>query len=173
MFKAYAKYWRKATQLSGYSSRSDYWWVFLVNSLIFLIVRIVEGVVSVSATSQLLSKGSTLSKDQLTAKVQEMTQHPTGIMLVVSIIVVLISLAILLPNISLTSRRLRDAAFPTWIAFIFGAGELYSLAGGIFGALNFAFVGFILLAIELVTYILCIFPSKYRDEEDDDSRNYD
>ncbi|MGO2352977.1 MAG: DUF805 domain-containing protein, partial [Lactococcus cremoris] len=31
MIKAYIKYWKKAGDFKTYSSRSDYWWVFLAN----------------------------------------------------------------------------------------------------------------------------------------------
>ena len=98
MIEAYKKFWKGYVDFEGRSTRSDYWFVYLVNVLItfayFLLQAVFGGLVAVTESSFLA---------------------------VISLILLLIffayGIAACLPGIALTVRRLRDAGYH-W-AYIF------------------------------------------------------
>ena len=102
MIEAYKKFWKGYVDFEGRSTRSDYWFAYLVNVLItfayFLLQAVFGGLVAVTDSSFLA---------------------------VISLILLLIffaySIAAFLPSIALTVRRLRDAGY-NWpyifVAFI-------------------------------------------------------
>lgn len=110
-FKGYVKF-------SGRASRSEFWWAMLFTFLISLVVQIpfwiVWSIVMVRATS---SSGAGFDA----AAEQEMLGL-SGIMLLVIGVMVLLSLAIVLPTYAVMWRRLQDANFH-------GAFTLLSFAG--------------------------------------------
>ena len=105
MIEAYKKFWKGYVDFEGRSTRSDYWFVYLVNVLItfayFLLQAVFGGLVAVTESSFLA---------------------------VISLILLLIffayGIAAFLPTIALTVRRLRDAGynwpyiFVTFIPFV-------------------------------------------------------
>ena len=105
MIEAYKKFWKGYVDFEGRSTRSDYWFVYLVNVLItfayFLLQAVFGGLVAVTESSFLA---------------------------VISLILLLIffayGIAAFLPSIALTLRRLRDAGynwpyiFVTFIPFV-------------------------------------------------------
>ena len=105
MIEAYKKFWKGYVDFEGRSTRSDYWFVYLVNVLItfayFLLQAVFGGLVAVTESSFLA---------------------------VISLILLLIffayGVAAILPGIALTVRRLRDAGynwpyiFVTFIPFV-------------------------------------------------------
>ncbi|CCB94074.1 hypothetical protein SALIVB_1816 [Streptococcus salivarius CCHSS3] len=92
MIEAYKKFWKGYVDFEGRSTRSDYWFVYLVNVLItfayFLLQAVFGGLVAVTDSSFLA---------------------------VISLILLLIFFAYgivaCLPGIALTVRRLRDAGY--------------------------------------------------------------
>ena len=92
MIEAYRKFWKGYVGFEGRSTRSDYWFVYLVNVLItfayFLLQAVFGGLVAVTESSFLA---------------------------VISLILLLIffayGIAAFLPSIALTVRRLRDAGY--------------------------------------------------------------
>ena len=92
MIEAYKKFWKGYVDFKGRSTRSDYWFVYLVNVLItfayFLLQAVFGGLVAVTESSFLA---------------------------VISLILLLIffayGVAAVLPGIALTVRRLRDAGY--------------------------------------------------------------
>ena len=102
MIEAYKKFWKGYVDFEGRSTRSDYWFVYLVNVLItfayFLLQAVFGGLVAVTESSFLA---------------------------VISLILLLIffayGVAMVLPGIAITVRRLRDAGY-NWpyifVAFI-------------------------------------------------------
>ena len=102
MIEAYKKFWKGYVDFEGRSTRSDYWFVYLVNVLITFAYYLLDAVFErmVSATG---------SMDVFT----------------ISVILLLIffayGIAACLPGIALTVRRLRDAGY-NWpyifVAFI-------------------------------------------------------
>jgi uncharacterized membrane protein YhaH (DUF805 family) len=173
MIKAYIKYWKKAGDFKSYSSRSDYWWVFLVNSIIFAIMNLLNFMLTIPKASKILSQSATLSQKEIIQQVADLYAQPTGGALVIVIITALIGLAVLVPNISLTARRLRDARFPWWIALIFAIVAIYGLLTMFIHQGFLAKIDYIFGFINFIIYILCLFPAKYRVDEEDDSRIYE
>lgn len=92
MIEAYKKFWKGYVDFEGRSTRSDYWFVYLVNVLItfayFLLQAVFGGLVAVTESSFLA---------------------------VISLILLLIffayGIAAFLPSIAITVRRLRDAGY--------------------------------------------------------------
>ena len=102
MIEAYKKFWKGYVDFEGRSTRSDYWFVYLVNVLItfaYFLLQAVFGGLAAATDSSFLA--------------------------VISLILLLIffayGIAACLPGIALTVRRLRDAGY-NWpyifVAFI-------------------------------------------------------
>lgn len=108
MIEAYKKFWKGYVDFEGHSTVSDYWWVALWHTIVifgFLIVMIVFG--GVAAASENTSG--------------------LGFILLFYIIMLLYGLAVLIPNLALMVRRIRDAGHP-WVYIFFG---LIPFAGSI------------------------------------------
>ena len=92
MIEAYKKFWKGYVDFEGRSTRSDYWFVYLVNVLItfaYFLLQAVFGGLAAATDSSFLA--------------------------VISLILLLIffayGIAAFLPSIALTVRRLRDAGY--------------------------------------------------------------
>lgn len=48
MLKAYGKFWKNYVNFKGKASQADYWWVFLVHTILWIIVAIIFAIVFVS-----------------------------------------------------------------------------------------------------------------------------
>ena len=97
MFKAYGAFWRRGfTEWAGTASRSEYWWNVLMNALIGLAASLVYSFFGALG----LAAGS------------------VGVVIFGGIVVfvplVIYCLAVLVPWISLTVRRLHDAGLSSW-----------------------------------------------------------
>ena len=104
MINAYKNFFKNYAEFTGRSTRSDYWWVWLGNfilSIPFWVIYIYT--VYLSAVMDSVSDSA--------------SEAAFMIFGLVAIIYVVFYLAILVPTIALTIRRLRDAGFH-W-AFIF------------------------------------------------------
>ena len=92
MIEAYKKFWKGYVDFEGRSTRSDYWFVYLVNVLItfayFLLQAVFGGLVAVTESSFL-----------------------AVISLVLLLIFFAYGIAAILPGIAVTVRRLRDAGY--------------------------------------------------------------
>ncbi|MFS9099425.1 DUF805 domain-containing protein [Streptococcus salivarius] len=98
MIEAYKKFWKGYVDFEGRSTRSDYWFVYLVNVLItfaYFLLQAVFGGLAAATDSSFLA--------------------------VISLIFFAYGIAACLPGIALTVRRLRDAGY-NWpyifVAFI-------------------------------------------------------
>lgn len=92
MIEAYKKFWKGYVDFEGRSTRSDYWFVYLVNVLItfaYFLLQAVFGGLAAATDSSFLA--------------------------VISLILLLIffayGIAAFLPGIAITVRRLRDAGY--------------------------------------------------------------
>ena len=105
--QAVQRFFKKYATFSGRASRSEYWWV----TLAFIILYGVFGGI-VGATGHLGSDG---------------VFHVEGFGLVIAIIWVLVSLAVIVPSIALTVRRLHDGNFSGWLYLLHLIPSLGSL----------------------------------------------
>lgn len=99
MIEAYKKFWKGYVDFEGRSTRSDYWFVYLVNVLItfaYFLLQAVFGGLAAATDSSFLA--------------------------VISLILLLIffayGIAACLPGIAVTVRRLRDAGYNWLYIFI-------------------------------------------------------
>ena len=92
MIEAYKKFWKGYVDFEGRSTRSDYWFAYLANMLTFAafyVLLFVFGVIAGSTGSDFL----------------------TVISVILSLIFFAYSVALCLPGIAVTVRRLRDAGY--------------------------------------------------------------
>ena len=113
MIRAYKKFWRNYTNFEGRTSRADYWWTFLVNSIIRALIMTVFFIcTTVAMYSKLAAKGISTSdlkfSEKFTSIANDLLENPTREMLALKIIGVIFSLLIMIPVTTLTARRLRD-----------------------------------------------------------------
>ena len=81
MINAYKTFWTKAFDFKGRSSRSEYWWAYLANFLIYILLAILSGITyAINETLGLLF----------------------------SLIYILYSFGQIIPSISINIRRVRD-----------------------------------------------------------------
>ena len=89
MIKAYKNFWTNYTNFNGRASVSDYWWVVLCNVIISIVLS-AFGFIVLLILHLLFDKYYVL------------------VLYIVSILLALYSLATIIPNISLSVRRLHD-----------------------------------------------------------------
>lgn len=116
--QAVSRFFRRATRFKGLSSRSEYWWPALCQFLIAVLFSVLLVAVG----------GSDGINDDT---------DPSAGTVVISLIAGIISLLLIVPNLSVTWRRLHDAGF---------AGPWY-------------FVQFIPVIGSVALLILCLLPS--------------
>ena len=112
MFAAYKKFWTHYADFSGRSSRSDYWWAFLCNMIIIVplfIIIWVSALGSIFSVAQDAAYGYEPDPSAFLAG--------AGFAVIFWFILLIYSLATLVPNMAIIVRRLRDAGYH-W-AFLF------------------------------------------------------
>ncbi|MDR2976517.1 MAG: DUF805 domain-containing protein [Streptococcaceae bacterium] len=115
MIKAYINFWKLALKSEGRSSRSDYWWAFLVNSIIRAVIIFIDFIIIFGEFAK------RITSDTTPADVQQITQevltHLPSSAMAVQIIGTVFSLLIMIPVTTLTARRLRDAGYSPALAY--------------------------------------------------------
>lgn len=103
-------FFARYTDFQGRSRRSEYWWVQLFNFLVMAVGMVLAGILgSIGASSD----------------------GPGPLAYLVFIVLVLYALAVLIPGIALTVRRLHDVNITGWIllaALILFIGSLVGIA---------------------------------------------
>ena len=96
MINAYKNFFKGYVDFAGRSTRSDYWWIWLGNMILYIPFFFAYGnaIANSRNESALIALGGT------------------------AIIYMFIGLALLLPGLALTVRRLRDAGFHWALIFI-------------------------------------------------------
>lgn len=110
--KAVARFFKKYATFSGRASRSEFWWWYLANS----IVAIVLG--ALYLVGALTSERETVSTAYSTSSV---ITSPSPLFVIAGILLGLWGLATIVPSLALGWRRLHDAnlAGPLWIIAVF------------------------------------------------------
>ena len=112
MFAAYKKFWTHYADFSSRSSRSDYWWAFLCHMIIIVplfIIIWVSALGSIFSVAQDAAYGYEPDPSAFLAG--------AGFAVIFWFILLIYSLATLVPNMAIIVRRLRDAGYH-W-AFLF------------------------------------------------------
>ena len=96
MINAYKNFFKGYVDFAGRSTRSDYWWIWLGNMILYIPFFFAYGnaIANSRNESALIALGGT------------------------AIIYMVIGLALLLPGLALTVRRLRDAGFHWALIFV-------------------------------------------------------
>lgn len=118
--QAVNRFFKKYATFTGRASRSEYWWVVLFLGLINIVFSIIFAVAGGSMT--MAADGS--------------VPTPSGAAIAVIVIWSLFALAVLVPGIAVTIRRLHDGNFSGWFYLL-------------------TFVG-----LSIVVFILTLFDSK-------------
>ena len=128
MIKAYIDFWKRAFDFRGRSTRPDYWWVYLINVIINTIL--VVGFVLIPLFSNVSNDPAILNDSSEIQKMILKYMSP----------VMIFGLIILIPQLSLQFRRLRDAGIhPAW--------GLLSCIGFVPILAFFSFIGSIVLIV--------------------------
>lgn len=99
---AVKRFFQKYSTFTGRASRSEYWWVTLAFSIVYLILGVLAGILG-AATSTVNAEGVT----------------EPGVALAVPLVIgFIIGLAAIVPGIAVTVRRLHDANFSGLLYFI-------------------------------------------------------
>ncbi len=134
--KSVKQFFAKYAKFAGRASRSEFWWsqlfVFLVMVVPYLMMTI--GFVASTAWAQQNPKVQSMGFDPATGKevfyeaAPGIVNAPTGGLMVAGfILVVVLGLAIVVPQLSLLWRRLHDANLPGPLAFV----GLVPMVGGL------------------------------------------
>ena len=144
MIKAYKQFWKNYFNFTGVSTRSEFWWVFLINSIIYAVFALAFGGVAVA-----------------TAFVTGHADKSFGIAALIGIAVcILYWIASVIPTISLYFRRYRDAGVTPWFLLI-----TYGVPAVLTGSNLYekhVLVQTLVLIISIIGFIILVMPSKDR-----------
>ena len=102
MIKAYIDFWKRAFDFRGRSTRPDYWWAYLVNVIIIIILTVFCVLIPFFSNVDLSDPANSTELQK--------------IIITYAWPLMLFSLIELIPQLSLQIRRLRDAGFhPAWV----------------------------------------------------------
>ncbi|MDR0200348.1 MAG: DUF805 domain-containing protein [Streptococcaceae bacterium] len=160
MLKAYQDFWKNRTVFDGRTVRKDYWFSFLVNNVVRLVIVLVQTALQAHFTQPMITAkpGTTEYTKQATDAATSIAQHMPLPLLIVVIIGTLWSLAILWPVMNLTARRLRDAAFAPGLAYgLIAVYVIWALAA--FLPLP-GFLTMLAAVYGLILLVMCLFGSR-------------
>lgn len=99
------RFFKRWNDFSGRSSRSEYWWWYLVSFVVSAIFLFLISISSVNIFS--------VGEDYMRA-----STHFSPLAIAVVLVFILWEILILIPGLSLSVRRLRDAGFRWWLIFL-------------------------------------------------------
>ncbi len=144
MFKAYKQFWKKYFNFTGVSTRSEFWWAFFINSIIYLVFLLAFGGVAVA-----------------TAFATGHADKSFGIAALIGIAVcILYSIAAIIPIISLHFRRYRDAGVTPWFLLITYGVPFVLKGSNVYD--KHVWVQTLVLIIAIINFIILVIPSKDR-----------
>lgn len=142
MIKAYKQFWKNYFNFTGVSTRTEFWWVILINSVIYAIFALAFGGVVV-----------------VTALATGHADKSFGIAAVIGVAVCgLYAIASVIPTISLYFRRYRDAGVNPWFLLI-----TYGVPTILMGSYDkYILVRTSVQIISIIGFIILVMPSKDR-----------
>jgi len=148
MFRALQLFFKNYVNFTGRSKRSEYWWMFLWN--VILSIVLIGILVAIAAGA-----GMTLNSHHFRGPA-------VGFLIAFVVAVLVIGLAIIVPTVSLTVRRYRDAGIsPWWLLLTMLVAQILqnseSLAKGSGMSSTLTWIGGVLTIANLV---ICAFKSK-------------
>jgi len=116
--QAIKRFFTKYATFSGRASRSEYWWAVLFNTLVYIFASIILAI-AIFATGD----GPVDSEDW----------RPSALTVTLMVLFAVYGLAVLIPSIAVSVRRLHDANYSGWF-------YLLSLIPGVGGLILFIFM---------------------------------
>ncbi|CAK1225117.1 DUF805 domain-containing protein [Fructobacillus evanidus] len=141
MFKAYKKFWQNYVNFSGRTTRADYWWFTLANTIIWLIWIAVFAGVSVGPIMKYVDHG-------------RFTQADTpmlGLLIVLLLLALFYALATFIPRLSLQYRRIVDTGLSPWWFLLVVIGKFLSVSAAAQNNAITAAVFFLNLAVFVIS----------------------
>ena len=130
MFTAYKKFWTNYVNFTGRTSRSDYWWAALCNFLIVFPFSFTAMSILYSNYIDLVTKSFNTVDPSIDSSFVENSFSLYSVdVIILLVLVILFGLAVLLPNIAISVRRLRDAGFHWSLIFVPVGALVFSLLG--------------------------------------------
>ena len=125
--KAVGRFFKKYATFSGRASRSEFWWWYLANAIVGIVLGILYAIGFATSERSTVSMSSSTS-----TSVQSTVTEPSALFVISGILFLLWGLAIIVPTLALGWRRLHDANLPgaLWIIAIF-----VGIVGIVFGLL--------------------------------------
>lgn len=162
MVDAYINYWKKYVDFKSRSTRSDFWWVVLVNGIISFFT-LVFGFVGIFIGMDIDLANNT--------HITNMFAFVIGIVLIIAYL--LYGLATIIPNIMIAIRRIRDTGLSPWwyalkLVAVAGSSTYYYsevMAGGLHGGM--AISNGLGSIAGLVLFIMYLLPTKDTSEKAD------
>ncbi len=125
--QAISRFFKKYARFSGYASRSEYWWVFLATSVLALVL----GGTGTGIMASLIANSENMQTTSTSTSVSFEAEGGAAIaLLMFGLVSAAIGLALVIPHLALSWRRLHDAGFPgpLWLLwFIPGVGWIIVL----------------------------------------------
>ena len=162
MVDAYINYWKKYVDFKSRSTRSDFWWVVLVNGIISLFT-LMFGFVGIFIGMDVDSVNS--------PHITHLFAFVIGIMLIIAYL--LYQLATIIPNIMIAIRRIRDTGLSPWwyalkLVAVAGSSTYYYsevMTGGLHGGM--AISNGLGSIAGLVLFIMYLLPTKQTTKKAD------
>ena len=162
MVDAYINYWKKYVDFKSRSTRSDFWWVVLVNGIISFFT-LVFGFVGIFIGMDIDLANNT--------HITNMFAFVIGIVLIIAYL--LYGLATIIPNIMIAIRRIRDTGLSPWwytlkLVAVAGSSTYYYsevMTGGLHGGM--AISNGLGSIAGLVLFIMYLLPTKETSEKAD------
>lgn len=124
--QALKRYFKKYARFSGYASLSEFWWAQLGIGLIGLVLSIPLMIGYFAMIASAVSASATYESGMSTGATAGMGVG--GVFLILGAILSgLFSLAIIVPSLAITSRRLHDAGFSAWFMLLYLVPSVGSL----------------------------------------------
>ncbi|MEY8442211.1 DUF805 domain-containing protein [Lactobacillaceae bacterium 24-114] len=159
MWTAYKNYWINTFKYRARSTRADFWWVVLMNVIIYAVLGILM-VIGIQSTNYSITFASNYPQ------ISWITSQMSWWMAFVIWVTILYCIATILPNLSLAVRRFRDAGLTGWTVLAIWLLEI------IFSSSNSAVMTAIETVLGILTFVGLCLPTGYINKKGWWSPNY-
>ena len=101
--QAFKRFWQKYATFTGRASRSEYWWWYLAAAIVGLVLSVLYNVLALPGSS-------------IDTRTGMFTPGPGAVLPL--ILISIWGLAILIPQLAITVRRLHDANYAGWFILL-------------------------------------------------------
>ena len=127
---ALVRFFPKYGRGSRLASLSEYWWMFLWDILLGIVLGVVIAVLMVPAITEAVQRGALSAPEDQSAAANALFLELLGRFVAIYVVLLLISLALLVPHLAVTVRRLHDSnrsGHFAWLLLVPSVGSLIVL----------------------------------------------